>query len=76
MSTVTEASARERMQRAKDASRAVALLDDEAKSHALRTIADAIEAASAEIVAANAEGHAADAARLSKKFAGWMKGVG
>ena len=62
MTTVTEASARERMQRAKDASRAVALLDDEAKSHALRTIADAIEAASAEIVAANAEDLARGAA--------------
>ena len=54
MSTLT-ATAEERMLRAKDASRQVGLLTDAAKSALLDGIADAIEANTAEIVAANAE---------------------
>lgn len=53
--TITATTARERMERAKDASRRVGLLTDAAKSQALRAIADALEDASARIVAANAE---------------------
>ncbi|MFV0374246.1 glutamate-5-semialdehyde dehydrogenase [Microbacterium sp.] len=54
MSTITD-TARERMLRAKDASRQVGLLGDTEKAGALRGIASAIEAATAEVVAANAE---------------------
>lgn len=54
MSTLT-ATAEERMLLAKDASRQVGLLTDAAKSALLDAIADAIEARTAEIVAANAE---------------------
>ena len=53
--TTTATTARERMLLAKDASRSIGLLGDVAKSDALRAIADAIEAAAPEIVAANAE---------------------
>lgn len=53
--TITATTARERMERAKDASRRVGLLTDAAKSQALRAIADALEDATARIVAANAE---------------------
>ena len=53
--TTTLVSARERMSRAREASRQVALLTDAAKADALRAIADAIEARVDEIVAANAE---------------------
>ena len=54
MSTLT-ATAEERMLLAKEASRQVGLLTDAAKSALLDAIADAIEARTAEIVAANAE---------------------
>ena len=47
--------AQERMQLAKDAARQIGLLDDASKARLLRAIADAIEASSAEIVAANAD---------------------
>jgi len=47
--------ARGRMERAKDASRSIALLDDERKREVLGAIADAISAATPEIVAANDE---------------------
>jgi glutamate-5-semialdehyde dehydrogenase len=53
--TTTATTARERMLLAKEASRSVGLLDDARKSAALRAIADAIEQAAPEIVAANAE---------------------
>ncbi len=53
--TTTATTARERMLLAKEASRSVGLLDDARKSEALRAIADAIEDAAPEIVAANAE---------------------
>jgi glutamate-5-semialdehyde dehydrogenase len=43
------------MQLAKDAARQIGLLDDASKARLLRAIADAIEASSAEIVAANAD---------------------
>ncbi|MCR2811725.1 glutamate-5-semialdehyde dehydrogenase [Microbacterium sp. zg.Y1090] len=56
MTTLTvPTTARERMQLAKDASRSVALLSDEDKAAALHAIADALDAAVDEIVAANAE---------------------
>ena len=47
--------ARERLQAAKDASRSIGLLSDAAKRDALLAIADAIEAAVDDVVAANAE---------------------
>lgn len=53
--TTTVTTARERMQRAKDASRSIGLLSDDAKRHALEAIADAIDQSAADIVAANAE---------------------
>jgi len=53
--TATVTTARERMLLAKDAARSIGLLSDEAKRAALFAIADAIEAASHDIVAANAE---------------------
>ena len=53
--TTTATTARERMLLAKDASRSIGLLGDVAKREALRGIADAIEAAAPEIVAANAD---------------------
>ncbi len=54
MTTVTT-SARDRMLAAKEAARTVGLLSDERKRDALLAIAEAIEANSARIVAANAE---------------------
>ncbi|GAA1469400.1 glutamate-5-semialdehyde dehydrogenase [Microbacterium thalassium] len=51
----TATTARERMQLAKDASRSIGLLGDEDKRRALLAIADAIDAASDDVVAANAE---------------------
>ncbi|SIT73864.1 glutamate-5-semialdehyde dehydrogenase [Microbacterium sp. RU33B] len=53
--TTTLATARDRMLLAKDASRSIGLLTDAEKRDALRAIADAVEAATPEIVAANAE---------------------
>ncbi|WP_431800797.1 glutamate-5-semialdehyde dehydrogenase [Microbacterium sp. bgisy203] len=53
--TVTATTARERMERAKDAARSVALLSDADKARALRAIAAALEASSADIIAANAD---------------------
>ncbi|MFK4804749.1 glutamate-5-semialdehyde dehydrogenase [Microbacterium sp. ZW CA_36] len=53
--TTTATTARERMLLAKDAARSVGLLGDDAKRDALLAIADAIEAAAREIVAANAD---------------------
>ncbi|MBD7956526.1 glutamate-5-semialdehyde dehydrogenase [Microbacterium sp. Sa4CUA7] len=53
--TATATTARERMQRAKDAARSIALLSDADKAAALHTVADAIDAAVDDIVAANAE---------------------
>ena len=53
--TTTATTARERMLLAKDASRSIGLMTDADKREALRAIADAIERASSEIVAANAE---------------------
>ncbi|WP_292835584.1 glutamate-5-semialdehyde dehydrogenase [Microbacterium sp.] len=47
--------ARERMQLAKDASRVIGLLSDEAKADALRAIADAVSDAADRIIAANAD---------------------
>jgi len=55
MTIVTETSARGRMRLAKEAGRGVGLLDDATKARALYAIADAIDAATDEIVAANAE---------------------
>ncbi|MDZ8201873.1 glutamate-5-semialdehyde dehydrogenase [Microbacterium sp. SSW1-59] len=55
MSIVTETSARERMSLAKDAARRIGLLSDEEKADALHAIADTLDAATDEIVAANAE---------------------
>ncbi|WP_341999199.1 glutamate-5-semialdehyde dehydrogenase [Microbacterium sp. LWH7-1.2] len=52
--TTTATTARERMLLAKDAARSIGLLGDDAKRDALLSIADAIEAAAPEIVAANA----------------------
>jgi len=49
------AGARERIERAHDAARSIGLLTDVEKADALRAIAVAIEAASADIVAANAD---------------------
>jgi len=51
----TPVGARERIERAHDAARSIGLLSDAAKADALRSIADAIEDATDEIVAANAE---------------------
>ncbi len=53
--TTTATTARERMLLAKDAARSVGLLGDVPKRDALLAIADAIDAAAADIVAANAE---------------------
>ncbi|GAA2991669.1 glutamate-5-semialdehyde dehydrogenase [Microbacterium terrae] len=53
--TATTTTARDRMLSAQAAARTVGLLSDEAKRSALLAIADAIEAADGEIVAANAE---------------------
>jgi glutamate-5-semialdehyde dehydrogenase len=53
--TLTATSPRERMLAAKEASRSVGLLSDERKRDALLAIADAIEAAAGDVVAANAE---------------------
>lgn len=53
--TTTATTARERMLLAKDAARSIGLLGDDAKRQALLAIADAIEAATPDIVAANAE---------------------
>jgi glutamate-5-semialdehyde dehydrogenase len=53
--TTTATTARERMLLAKDASRSIGLLTDADKRAALRGIADAIDVASPEIVAANGE---------------------
>lgn len=53
--TTTITTARERMLLAKEASRSIALLGDEAKRTALNAIADAIESAASAIVAANAD---------------------
>lgn len=53
--TITQSTARERMERAKDASRSIGLLGDAAKAAALGAIADGLDAATADIVAANAE---------------------
>jgi glutamate-5-semialdehyde dehydrogenase len=53
--TTTATTARERMLAAKDASRTIGLLSDDAKREALLGIADAIEAAADDIVRANAE---------------------
>ena len=53
--TTTETTARERMLLAKAAARTVGLLGDADKRDALLAIADAIDAASSEIVAANAD---------------------
>ena len=53
--TTTATTPRERMLLAKDAARSIGLLTDEAKRAALHAIADAIEAAADDIVAANAE---------------------
>lgn len=51
--TIATTTARERMLLAKDASRRIGLLGDRAKAEALRAIADAVDAAAPEIVAAN-----------------------
>ncbi len=53
--TLIAVSVDERLRRAKDAAREVGLLDSAAKTALLRAIADAIDAASADIVAANAD---------------------
>lgn len=53
--TTTATTARERMLLAKDAARSIGLLGDAEKRDALLAIADAIEAAAADIVAANGE---------------------
>lgn len=53
--TATTTTARDRMLSAQAAARTVGLLSDEAKRSALLAIADAIEAADGEIVAANSE---------------------
>lgn len=53
--TTTVTTARERMLLAKDAARSIGLLGDADKRDALLAIADAVEAAAPEIVAANAE---------------------
>lgn len=62
--TLIAVSVDERLHRAKDAARQVGLLDSAAKTAVLRAIADAIDTASADIVAANADdlerGRAAD----------------
>lgn len=53
--TTTATTARERMLLAQSAARSIGLLSDTAKRDALQAIADAIDASTAEIVAANAE---------------------
>ena len=53
--TITQTTARERMERAKEASRSVGLIGDAAKTTALLAIADAIDASVESIVAANAD---------------------
>ncbi|WP_460773594.1 glutamate-5-semialdehyde dehydrogenase [Microbacterium sp. GXF7504] len=53
--TLVTTTARDRMAAAKAASRSVGLLSDARKAEALRAIADAVEAATPQIVAANAE---------------------
>jgi len=53
--TTTATTARDRMLLAKDAARSIGLLGDAEKRDALLAIADAIEAAAADVVAANAE---------------------
>src|SRR5690349_4045001 len=53
--TTTVTTARDRMLLAKDAARSVGLLGDTAKRDALLAIADAIETAAADVVAANAD---------------------
>ena len=53
--TTIAASVDERLRLAKDAAREIGLLDSERKTALLNAVADAIEAASAEIVAANAD---------------------
>ncbi|WP_454138187.1 glutamate-5-semialdehyde dehydrogenase [Microbacterium paulum] len=53
--TITATTAQERMARAKEAARSVGLLSDAEKARVLGAIADAVDAATAEIVAANAE---------------------
>nr|WP_274635651.1 glutamate-5-semialdehyde dehydrogenase [Microbacterium bovistercoris] len=60
--TPPAATARERMLRAQAASRSVGLLDDAGKRDALLAVADAVEAAADQIVAANREDLAAGAA--------------
>ncbi len=55
MTTTIAATAQERLERAHEAARSVALLTDAEKADALRAIADAIDAATSEIVAANAD---------------------
>ncbi len=53
--TITATSAQQRMERAKEAARSVGLLGDAEKTRALNAIADALDAATDEIVAANAD---------------------
>ncbi|MFB8387435.1 glutamate-5-semialdehyde dehydrogenase [Microbacterium sp. NPDC055910] len=53
--TTTAATARDRMLRAKDASRSIALLSDESKRAALLAIADGIDSAASTVIAANAQ---------------------
>ena len=53
--TTTATTARERMLLAKDAARSIGLLGDDVKRDALLAIADAIDAAAPQIVAANAD---------------------
>lgn len=60
--TITATTPRERMLLAKDAARSIGLLSDEEKSRTLLALADAIEAATPDIVAANAEDLARGAA--------------
>ncbi|WP_454118979.1 glutamate-5-semialdehyde dehydrogenase [Microbacterium lacticum] len=53
--TTTATSAQARMERAKEAARSVGLLGDAEKTRALNAIADALDAAKDEVVAANAD---------------------
>ncbi len=55
MTTTIATTVQERLERAHDAARGVGLLPDAAKADALRAIADAIDAATPQIVAANAD---------------------
>ncbi len=55
MTTTIATTVQERLERAHDAARGVGLLSDAAKADALRAIADAIDAATPQIVAANAD---------------------